>query len=144
MIRLNQIVEQITEVGEIKNPYPWTYDFEDDDGNIFYSFNTPKHTYSVAFNWQDEGHYELFFNTEGDMGQDTGEGVALRVLSTVADITSKFIKKYQPEEVIFRPIKTKGEEDERRFKVYGVFLQKNLPPDYKLLTLGNTYRLIEK
>lgn len=144
MIRLNRIVEEITEAGRIENPYLWDYDFEDDDGNIFYSFSTPKHTYSVAFTPHGVDRYELFFNTEGDMGQDTEEGVALRVLSTVASIAGAFIEKREPIEVIFRPIKTKGTEDSRRFSVYGIYLEKNLPSDYKLLTLGDTYRLVKK
>jgi hypothetical protein len=144
MIRLNRIVEEITEAGRIENPYSWDYNFEDDDGNVFYSFDTPKHTYSVAFTPQGVDRYELFFNTEGDMGQDTEEGVALRVLSTVASITNSFIEEREPVEVIFRPIKTKGTEDSRRFSVYGIYLEKNLPSDYTLLTLGDTYRLIKK
>lgn len=144
MIRLSNILRELNEVGRIENPYPWTYDFVDDDGNVFYSFNTPQHTYSVAFTLHGEDHYELFFNTAGDMGQDTDEGVALRVLSTVTDIANSFIKERTPEEVIFRPIKTKGQEDTRRFKVYGIYLQKNTPPGYKLITIGDTYRMIKK
>lgn len=134
----------LREVGRIENPYTWKYDFVDDDGNVFYSFKTPENRYSVAFTWQGENLYELFFNTAEDMGQDTGEGVALRVLSTVGDITNKFIKKYDPEEVVFRPIKTKGEGDERRFRVYKIYLEKNLPSDYKLFTMGNTFHLMKK
>ena len=38
------------------------------------------------------------------MGQDTGEGVAMRVLSTVTAITLDFIDRIDPEEVILRPI----------------------------------------
>jgi hypothetical protein len=144
MIRLNRIVEEITEAGKIENPYLWNYDFEDDDGNIFYSFSTPKHTYSVAFTPQGVDRYQLFFNTEGNMGQDTEEGVALRVLSTVSQIANNFIKERQPIEVIFSPIKTKGTEDSRRFNVYKLYLEKNLPSDYKLLTIDNTFHLMKK
>lgn len=134
----------LKEIGEIRNPYSWNYDFEDDDGNHFYSFNTPKHTYSVGFTWEGEGYYELMFDTEGSAGQDTDEGVALRVLSTVGSIAADFIERTNPKEIIFRPIKTKGSKDERRFRVYGVYLNKNLPSNYKLLTLGDTYRIVEK
>jgi hypothetical protein len=144
MIRLSHIIEQITELGDIFNPFSWDYDFEDDDGNIFYSFDTPKHTYSVAFTPHGVDRYELFFNTEGDMGQDTEEGVAMRVLSTIVEITNSFIKKRNPLEIIFRPIKTKGTDDNRRFKVYGVYLKKNLPSSYDLITVGDTYRWIQK
>lgn len=136
--------DSLKEVGRIENPYPSKYAFADDDGNVFYSFDTPEHTYSVAFTLHDEDRYELFFNTAGDMGQDTGENVAMRVLSTVGHITNEFIEKYKPEEVVFRPIKTKGEGDERRFRVYKIYLEKNIPSDYKLFTVGNTFHLMKK
>ncbi len=78
------------------------------------------------------------------MGQDTGEGVATRVLSTVMEVALDFIDRANPQEVIFRPIKTKGEEDRRRFNVYGIYLKKNLPSNYNMITLGDTYRWIKK
>ena len=137
-------LEPLKEAGKIENPFPWDFDFEDEDGNYFYSFKTPKHTYSVGFTWNGDSSYELIFDTEGDMGQDTGEGAALRVLSTITDIAASFVKEVEPEELIFRPIKTKGAKDERRFRVYGVYLKKNLPSNYTLYTFGDTYRAVKK
>lgn len=136
-------VEPLQEIGEMTNPFPWKYDFQDDDGNYFYSFSSPKHKYSVGISYNGDDSYEILFNTEGEMGQDTGEGVATRVLATVGEITLDFLDKVQPEEVIFRPIKTKGEEDTRRFRVYGVYLKKALPVGYRLVTLGDTYRMLK-
>ena len=137
---------KLNEVGEISNPFDWTYDFVDDDGNYFYSFNSPQNKYSVGISWSGDDSYEVLFNTEGEMGQDTGEGVAMRVLSTVTAITLDFINRNDPSEVILRPIQTKkaGDKvDTRRFNVYGAYLRKNLPSGYKLLTLGDTYRMIK-
>ena len=137
---------KLNEVGEISNPFDWTYDFVDDDGNYFYSFSSPQNKYSVGISWSGDDSYEVLFNTEGEMGQDTGEGVAMRVLSTVTAITLDFIDRIDPEEVILRPIQTKkaGDKvDTRRFNVYGAYLRKNLPSGYKLLTLGDTYRMIK-
>ena len=137
---------KLNEVGEISNPFDWTYDFVDDDGNYFYSFNSPQNKYSVGITYNGDDSYEVLFNTEGEMGQDTGEGVAMRVLSTVTAITLDFIDRIDPEEVILRPIQTKkaGDKvDTRRFNVYGAYLRKNLPSGYKLLTLGDTYRMIK-
>ena len=138
------MMEPLEEAGEIQNPFLWDFDFEDGDGNYFYSFKSPGHTYSVGFTWNGGSSYELSFDTEGDEGQDTGEGVALRVLSTVVEIAADFVREVQPEELIFRPIKTKGTKDERRFKVYGLYLKKNLPSNYKLLIFGDTYRILKK
>ena len=137
---------KLNEVGEISNPFDWTYDFVDDDGNYFYSFSSPQNKYSVGISWSGDDSYEVLFNTEGEMGQDTGEGVAMRVLSTVTAITLDFIDRNDPSEVILRPIQTKkaGDKvDTRRFNVYGAYLRKNLPSGYKLLTLGDTYRMIK-
>jgi hypothetical protein len=137
----------INEVGEAAVTYPWKYDYVDDDENYFYSFNTPKNKYSVGISYNGGDSYEVLFNTEGEMGQDTGEGVAIRVLATVTEITLDFIKKVQPGEVILRPIQTKqaGEKvDTRRFNVYGAFIKKNLPSDYRLVILGDTYRILKK
>jgi len=137
---------KLNEVGEISNPFDWKYDFADDDGNYFYSFSSPQNKYSVGISWSGDDSYEVLFNTEGEMGQDTGEGVAMRVLSTVTAITLDFIDRIDPEEVILRPIQTKkvGDKvDTRRFNVYGAYLRKNLPSGYKLITLGDTYRMIK-
>ena len=134
----------LMETGEIWNPFDWQYDFLDDDGNFFYSFETPKHKYSVGITPNGDDSYELLFNTEGDMGQDTGENVARRVLSTIVLIANEFVTQNQPEELILRPIKTKGSEDRRRFTVYGAYLKKNVPEGYALHTVGDTYRLIKK
>ena len=96
--------------------------------------------------------YDLSFNTtskEGDpdTSLDTNEGVPLRVLSTVVEIAKDFIQKADPDIVIFRPIKTKEankEDDQRRFKIYGAYLRKNLPSNYNLMTFGDTYRIVKK
>lgn len=134
----------IKEIGEISNPFDWGLMDIDDDGNYFYRFNTPQNDYSVGITYNGDDSYELSFSTVGEMGQDTGEGVATRVLSTVMEVALDFIDRANPQEVIFRPIKTKGEEDRRRFNVYGIYLKKNLPSNYNMITLGDTYRWIKK
>ena len=134
----------INEIGEIKNPFDWGFRDVDDDGNYFYRFDSPQNEYSVGITYNGDDSYELSFTTVGEMGQDTGEGVATRVLSTVMEVALDFIDRANPQEVIFRPIKTKGEEDRRRFNVYGIYLKKNLPSNYNMITLGDTYRWIKK
>jgi hypothetical protein len=134
----------INEVGQIQNPFDWGLVDIDDDGNYFYRFNTPNNEYSVGVTYNGAESYELSFSTLGEMGQDTGEGVAMKVLSTVMEIAISFVAKEKPNELIFRPIKTKGEEDKRRFNVYGAYLRANTPKEYNLITLGDTYRWIRK
>jgi hypothetical protein len=137
----------IKEIGDISNPFEWQYDFVDDEGNHFYSFNSLQNKYSVGIAYDSDDSYEVLFNTEEEMGQDTGEGVATRVLSTVTQITIDFINKVKPKEVIFRPIQTKSTDDKidtRRFNVYGAYIRRNLPSDYGLLILGDSYRIIKK
>jgi ParB-like nuclease domain len=142
----------LSEIGEGTKTYAWKFNDEDADGNYFYSFDTDNSTYSVGVANLEDGMYDLSFNTtsldgDPDVSLDTNEGVPLRVLSTVVDIAKDFINKADPEIVIFRPIKTKEankEDDQRRFKVYGAYLRKNLPSNYNLMTFGDTYRIVKK
>lgn len=129
--------ENLNEVGKVQNPYPWQYNFADDDGNLFYSFETPQNKYSVGITDNGGNSYEMLFNTEGEMGYDTGEGVALRVLSTVFDIADDFIKKYQPDDFIVRPT------EQKRARIYKVYAKKNLPSGYKLVSMGDTLHWIK-
>jgi len=88
--------------------------------------------------------YELSFNTVDHSGLDTNEGVLLRVLSTVVQITKDFIQRVHPEGMYFRPIKTGGDDDSRRGRIYAAYLKKNLPSDYSLMTTGDTFRVLKK
>lgn len=141
---------QLNEIGEGTKTYPWEFVDEDADGNYFYSFQTEKSHYDVGVANLEDGMYDLSFNAIGkdwDTDLDTNEGVPLRVLSTVVEIAKDFIKRVDPEIVIFRPIKTKEankEDDQRRFKLYGAYLRKNLPSNYNLMTFGDTYRIVKK
>jgi hypothetical protein len=132
-----KLVNILREVGEVQNPYPWKYNFIDDDGNIFYSFETPQNKYSVGITDNGDNSYEMLFNTEGEMGYNTGEGVALRVLSTVFDIANDFVKEHQPDDFIIRP--TEG----KRARIYKIYAQKNLPSGYKLMSIGDTHHWIK-
>lgn len=142
----------LNEIGEGTKTYAWKFDSEDADGNYFYSFDTENSTYGVGVANLEDGMYDLSFNTtskdgDPDTSLDTNEGVPLRVLSTVVDIAKDFIQRTNPEMVIFRPIKTKEvdkQDDMRRYKVYGAYIRKNLPSEYKLIDFGETYRIVKK
>ena len=142
----------LKEIGEGTKTYSWRFDDEDADGNCFYSFDTENSTYSVGVANLEDGMYDLSFNTtskdgDPDTGLDTNEGVPLRVLSTVVEIAKDFLKRKDPKIVIFRPIKTKEANkggDQRRFNLYGAYLRKNLPSNYNLMTVGDSYRILKK
>jgi hypothetical protein len=134
----------LTEIGEGTKPFDWRFDEEDADGNYFYLFNTDKHKYAVGIANLEDGMYELSFNTVEHSSLDTNEGVMLRVLSTVVEITKDFIQRVHPEGMYFRPIKTGGDDDSRRGRIYAAYLKKNLPSDYSLMTTGDTFRVIKK
>ena len=142
----------LKEIGEGTKTYSWKFDDEDADGNCFYSFDTENSTYSVGIANLEDGMYDLSFNTtspdgDPDVGLDTNEGVPLRVLSTVVEIAKDFLSRVDPKIVIFRPIKTKEANkggDQRRFNLYGAYLRKNLPSNYNLMTVGDSYRILKK
>lgn len=145
-------MRMLNEIGEGTKTYSWRFDDEDGDGNQFYSFDTENSSYGVGIANLDDGMYDLSFNTtskdgDPDVNLDTNEGVPLRVLSTVVDIAKHFIQKVNPETVIFRPIKTKEankQDDMRRYKLYGAYIRKNIPSDYRLIDFGETYRIVKK
>jgi len=142
----------LKEIGEGTKTYSWQLVDKDTDGNYFYYFETDNSYYDVGIANLEDGMYDLSFNATAKSGDfdadlDTNEGVPLRVLSTVVEIAKDFIKRVDPETVIFRPIKTKQadkENDTRRYKLYGAYLKKNLPSDYKLMEFGGTYRIVKK
>ena len=145
-------MRMLNEIGEGTRTYSWRFDDEDADGNYFYSFDTENSSYSVGVANLEDGMYDLSFNTtsldgDPDVSLDTNEGVPLRVLSTVVDIAKDFIQKANPDTVIFRPIKTKEadkQDDMRRYKLYGAYIRKNIPSEYKLIDFGETYRIVKK
>ena len=134
----------LNEIGEGTKAFPWSFDDTDGDGNYFYSFKTPKNDYSVGIADLEDGMYELSFNTVENASLDTNEGVMLKVMSTVVEITKDFISRTKPEAIYFRPIKTGGPEDSRRGRIYTAYIKKNLPSDYSLMTTGDTFRVIRK
>lgn len=136
--------ESLNEIGEGTKAFPWQFNDVDEDGNYFYSFKTPKNDYSVGIADLEEGMYELSFNTVENASLDTNEGVMLKVMSTVVEITKDFIERAKPEAIYFRPIKTGGPEDSRRGRIYAAYIKKNLPSDYSLMTTGDTFRVIKK
>jgi hypothetical protein len=151
-LNIYDLNNQLNEVGEGTKTYSWKLDDQDADGNYFYSFSTDNSNYSVGVANLEDGMYDLSFNTtskEGDpdTSLDTNEGVPLRVLSTVVEIAKDFINRVNPDIVIFRPIKTKEtnrQDDTRRYKLYGAYLRKNIPSEYKLMDSGETYRIVRK
>ena len=128
----------LKEVGDIVNAFPWKYDFVDDDGNFFYTFNTPENKYSVGITYNGGNSYEILFNTAEEMGKDTGENVATRVISTVFEIMLDFINKENPDDLIIRPT------EEKRGRIYRHYAEKNIPDGYKLISIGDTQHWIKK
>lgn len=141
----NNIYEGLVkEIGDSK-PYNWEYKGIDDENNVYYSFDTPKNNYSAAFSYLGDDAYDYSFNTVGEMGLDTNENVVLQIMATIVDICLDFIKKHSPSEITIHPIKTKDSiDDKRRSKIYGYYLEKNIPSDYKLIKLGDNYKVIKK
>ena len=149
MYKLTTILK---EIGEGTKGYPWTLEDEDEDGNYWYGFETDEYYYQVGIANLDDGMFDLSFNVvtkDGtfDTPLDTNEGATLRVMSTVVEIAKDFIQREDPEIVIFRPIKTKEadkDNDMRRSKLYGAYLRKHVPSNYKLMSLGDSYRIVKK
>jgi hypothetical protein len=138
MIKLNEIGN---------NPLPWKLKAATDE-DVYYQFKTKKYTYAVGFSKTEDDptfeSYDLLFTPVESKGLDTKEGVMVKIMATVADITKNFINKYQPDEITIHPITRGSEDDPKRSRIYGYYLERNLPQNYSLLKTGDSFRLIKK
>ena len=148
MIKLSDILKEIGEA-EKKNAYPWKLKVATDD-EVYYQFKTDKYQYAVGFSKiKDKKNpsyklYDLLFTPIESKGEDTNEGVMLRIMTTVTDIARDFVNKYKPDEVTIHPITRSAEDDPKRSRIYGIFLKKNTPEGYNLMQTGESYRIIKK
>jgi len=146
-----KLVDILKEVGEVDKEmvYPWKLKAATDEA-IYYQFKTDKYVYAVSFSKiEDEidpsySSYDLLFTPIESKGLDTKEGVMLRIMATVTDITRTFVKKYKPDEITIHPITRSSEDDPKRSRIYGIYLKKNLPKEYNLMQTGESYRVIKK
>lgn len=139
---ISPVVKNLQEVGDLTNSFNWTHKGEDAEGSHFYKFNTPKNEYTVGISDLGDNTYDASFNTISDSSLDTNEGSAMKVISTFISIVIDFIKNNKPDQVIIHPIETK-ENDDRRFKIYKLYMTKNTPEGYKVLQLGTSLRYIK-
>ena len=138
-----KLINILNEIGD--KSFPWKFRSSDEEG-ADYEFNTPKHRYAVGFSdlLGDGTSYDMLFTPVSSKGLDTKEGVTLGVMATVSEIAKDFIKRFQPEEVTIHPITRTSQDDPKRSRVYGYYLEKNLPDNYSLLKTGDSFRLIKK
>ena len=138
MIKLNEIGN---------NPLPWKLKAATDE-DVYYQFKTDKYTYAVSLSKTEDDpsleSYDLLFTPVESKGLDTKEGAMLKIMATVADIAGSFIDKYQPDEVTVHPITRGSEDDPKRSRIYGYYLERNLPENYSLIKTGDSFRLIKK
>lgn len=111
-------------------------DQDETDGSIIavnYYFNTDENQYRVTFNSFEEPRVfevELGVNS-GEMrglntDQMTGEGKALKILNTVADIINSFLKTFSKD---YDKVVISG-TNEKRKQVYRKFFPKKINPEY--------------
>lgn len=156
MIKLRDILIEIGE-GTAK-PFKWEY-YDEEEGTFNYYFKDDKaQQYVVDISPMDSGYYDVSFQLDGGEYKDiTGSGV-YRVMATVMQITWDFIDirflkaqedaiEYTDEGlrgIVYTPIKTKGDRDQRREKLYRKYIDKAFPGS-KITTsptlAGDTYRI---
>ena len=138
MIKLNEIGDR---------PLSWKLKAATDD-EVYYQFKTDKYTYAVGFSRTENDpsftSYDLLFTPVESKGLDTKEGVMVQIMATVADIAKSFVRKYQPDEITIHPITRGSEDDPKRSRIYGYYLERNLPKNYSLIKTGDSFRLIKK
>ena len=138
----------INEIGD--KPLSWKFKFGDED-EAYYEFNTPKYKYAVGFSLTEDEinsefkSFDMLFTPVESKGLDTNEGKMLQIMATSADIARDFVSKYEPDELTIHPITRESGDDPKRSRIYGYYLEKNIPKEkYSLIKIGNSYRVIKK
>lgn len=141
-----KLIDILCEVGD--KPLPWKLKADLGD-EVYYQFKTEKYTYAVSFSQTEDEDpsftsYDLLFTPIESKGLDTNEGVMLKIMATVSSIAGDFVTNHQPDEVTIHPITRGSEDDPKRSKIYGYYLEKNLPKNYSLLKTGESYKILKK
>jgi len=130
MIKIGKLLAEIGDAS-IK-PSPYTKNQINSD-KLVYNFNVQGQEYRVTINeFGDNGEDIMFdFNkveSPEDTYLDTNLGHQYRILSTVVAIMKEYIKEHpDTKELTYIPVKTQGEDDSRREKLYKAYIQKIVP-----------------
>ena len=133
--KMIKLIDILKEIGEESYPFKdidQTYDEYDNSLlSVDYTFNTPSQPYKVSFysgEYQPEDKtFDLSFGIDKGDGykldtfQMTGEGNAIKILSTVAEIIKDFLSQYGDEgaeKIVIDPT------SEKRRKIYQMLLPK--------------------
>ena len=93
---------------------------------------------------ENQRSYDMLFTPIESKGLDTNEGAMLQIMATVVDIAKDFIERYKPEEVTIHPITRTSTDDPKRSRIYGYYLRKNIPENYRLIQIGESYTVKRK
>jgi len=94
-----QIVDEINEISDLSNKFPWKSSRDIATRHFKYTFNSDQYEYEVLFKEKARGIYErMYFAPRADKEKfatfaSTGEGSAIKVNNTVMDITLDFLSK---------------------------------------------------
>ena len=115
-----------------------------------YEFHSPENKYTVHFMLDDRmkkpGAWEISFRNPQSATSVglSGEGIPLKVMSTVVAIVKDFINREESKksnEYMFTGLRKMGGGDQagersQRTKLYLAFLKRNMPPGTKIETIG--------
>lgn len=145
--KFGERLHNLDEYGEANLP---PYDFNIEDlgyDQVNYNFDTEDgDEYVVMFNQFDriKRIWDLQFGVvDGTPTDVVNRGRRGRVMSTLVKIVNAFIDKYKPNAIRFKPSKSKGEEDMRRYNMYMAYIKKNMRSDYFVYPYGE-YIIIER
>ncbi len=140
-------LDSISEVGEgSSTAYPFQFD-NISDNEVHYYFSTEGFDYDVILNGdQRSGKWNMQFGAIGGTPSDvTNEGKPLKIMSTLLNITNDFIKKFEPNVLMFKPEKNEeyDGDDKRRYNMYMAFIKKHMIRNYTVFERGD-YIIIQK
>lgn len=129
---------KLAEILLLEVAYPFSepeIEYDEEDGmllRVTYLFNTSEHKYKVDILGEEIGEFNLTFGLDKGVGRAintrelTGEGTAMRILKTVAEIVNDFFDRFDSE-VNFLRI---AGSTEKRTQVYKAVFPKYIDSQY--------------
>ena len=131
---------KLYEVGEANLPsYPYTLKNTTSYKREYFFTTDDNDDYIVTFDHSSTLIWEIYFKANTYFDATLNKKSMYRVMSTITEIVKSFADETNPMMLIFSGVKTKGENDERRNKLYIAYIYKHINDNYKLVKNNENY-----
>ena len=117
-------------------------DVDDEQKNIHVKYRV---TFSTEGNAEEKAYSIAFKVDGGDYNTITGFGIQFRILATITKIVKEQVAIYDPNILMFQPVKKAGENGNQRLNLYMQYVKGGAGEDFDAFIIGNNYKVsVEK